>query len=44
MIIQVEASFYPLARADINESVNRFCSIISNKVLERCNKCYEFCN
>jgi len=33
MNIQAEVSYYPLARPDVNDCINRFCSILSNKGL-----------
>jgi YKOF-related Family. len=33
MNIQAEVSFYPLAQPDVNDCINKFCSVISNKGL-----------
>ena len=33
MNIQAEVSYYPLVRPDVNDCINKFCSILSNKGL-----------
>lgn len=33
MNVQVEVSYYPLARPDVNDCIKQFCSILSKKGL-----------